>query len=100
MKKFKLKPVILEGAEMLTRAQMKNLAGGFGVCLPELSACSVNTECCGGLCLLGICIVDPNGGGGGGVGGYCNTRRECSTGCATYTDATMQHGVCDNCCLA
>jgi DNA-directed RNA polymerase beta' subunit len=42
--------------------------------------------------------------GGTGVvasrGGVCNYRKACDTGCATFTDATEQHGTCDNCCVA
>ena len=54
-----------------------------GAALPNGSACTVNTDCAGGLCSVGLCGIP--------VGGACTTGAACSSGICT--GGTCQPGI-------
>lgn len=92
MKKLRLKALEIEGAEILTREQLKKVLGGgtggttepFMTTIPEdcrLDGCPESEVCnfntgTGGY----ICDIDYEGNGVGSTGRYANNCSECTTG--------------------
>jgi hypothetical protein len=62
--------------------------GALNCCLNDGGACSVDTNCCGGLtCVNGACSSGGGSGGTVGLGGACNATGECSqAGGAVFCD--------------
>ena len=44
------------GSEALVSSEEMSSGGGGGECRPALQSCSVNSQCCANLCLLGLCL--------------------------------------------